>query len=73
MATPKIITINNAVRAGGIPNLDGFYEVSHVVSTARNSVKWKCPVRYTPMTSGGGLHPLRAGYKYVRDQGVFAA
>ncbi|AUW43596.1 hypothetical protein [Rhizobium leguminosarum] len=71
--TPKITTINDAVRAGGIANLDGYYDVSDVVSTARNSGIWRCPVGYTPMTSSGGLHPLQAGYKYVRDSGVFAA
>ncbi|PDT05691.1 hypothetical protein CO666_03550 [Rhizobium chutanense] len=71
--TPKITEINDAVRAGGIANLDGYYDVSDVVSTARNSGIWKCPAGYTPMTNSGGLHPLQAGYKYVRDSGIFAA
>ncbi|QIG74530.1 SGNH hydrolase-type protein [Rhizobium phage RHph_Y25] len=69
--TPKLTSINDAVRAGGIANLDGYYDVSDVVCTARNSGIWKCPASYTPMTSGGGLHPLQAGYRYVRDLGLF--
>lgn len=68
--TPKLTTINDAIRAGGIANLDRVIDISDVVSSARNSGKWATPAGYTPMTNGGGLHPLQAGYKYVRDSGV---
>ena len=68
--TPKITAINDAIRAGNIVNLSRVIEISDLLCSGRNSGKWACPTGYTPLTNSGGLHPLQAGYKYVRDSGI---